>query len=162
MSPDTIAWAMAIGGRHEHPHRMNANALDREQQSFAAIPASARAARQFVVTTLRRHEAPPKVISDYALVVSELVTNIIEHGDGGNVLIALDVADPDWWEMEVVGGSATSPSTLLHPDSWTVATADKASGRGLGIVRYLMDDIVTRTDAGQISVLCRCRRAAPA
>jgi anti-sigma regulatory factor (Ser/Thr protein kinase) len=137
---------------------MNANALDREQQSFAAIPASARAARQFVATTLRRHDATSKVISDFALVVSELVTNIIEHGDGSNMIISLAVADPDWWEVEVVGGSATSPATLLQPDTWTVASADKASGRGLGIVRHLMDDIVSHTNAGQVSIRCRCRR----
>jgi anti-sigma regulatory factor (Ser/Thr protein kinase) len=149
---------MAVRGDNEHPAHMNANALDRERQSFAAIPPSARAARQFVATTLRRHDAPTKVISDYALVVSELVTNIIEHGDGSNMVISLDVADPDWWEVEVVGTSATSPSTLLQPDTWTVASADKASGRGLGIVRRLMDEIVAETNAGQVSIRCRCRR----
>lgn len=151
--------AMAVPRRHEHPAHMNANALDREQQSFAAIPASARAARQFVAATLRRQNAPPKLIGDYALVVSELVSNIIEHGDGSTMVISLDVADPDWWEMEVVGGAATPPITLLQPDTWTVASADKASGRGLGIVRHLMDDIVTHTNAGQLSIRCRRRRA---
>jgi anti-sigma regulatory factor (Ser/Thr protein kinase) len=151
---------MGDGGsrRHEHRPDMNPNALDREQQRFAAIPTSARAARQFVATTLRRHGAPTKVISDYALVVSELVTNIIEHGDGSSMVISLDMADPDWWEVEVVGGSTASPGTLLQPDTWTVASADKASGRGLGIVRHLMDDIVTKTDAGQVRIRCRRRR----
>lgn len=137
---------------------MNANALDREQQSFAAIPANARAARQFVAATLRRHDAPPKLISDFALVVSELVTNIIEHGDGSNMVISLDVADPDWWEVEVVGGAANLPTTLLQPGTWTVAGADEASGRGLGIVRHLMDDVVSHTNASQVSIRCRCRR----
>lgn len=150
--------AMAVARRHEHHAHMSANAVDREQQSFAAIPASARAARQFVAATLRRHDAPPKLISDYALVVSELVSNIIEHGDGSTMVISLDVADPDWWEVEVVGGATTPPITLLQPDTWTVASADKESGRGLGIVRHLMDDIVTHTDAGQVSIRCRSRR----
>jgi anti-sigma regulatory factor (Ser/Thr protein kinase) len=150
--------SMAVPGGDESPAHINAHAPDREKQSFAAIPTSARAARQFIATTLRRHDAPPKVISDYALVVSELVTNLIEHGDGSNMDICLDVADPDGWEMEVVGGSATMPSTLLEPDTWTVASAAEASGRGLGIVRFLMDDIVTNTDAGQVSIRCRRRR----
>ena len=149
---------MAVPGSDESPAHTNAHALDREQQSFAAIPTSARAARQFIATTLRRHDAPSKVISDYALVVSELVTNIIEHGDGSNIVVCLDAADPDWWEMEVVGGSATPPSTLLEPDTWTVASADKISGRGLGIVRSLVDDIVTNADAGHVSIRCRRRR----
>jgi hypothetical protein len=68
------------------------------------------------------------------------------------------VADPDWWEVEVVGGAATLPTMLLQPDTWTVAGANEASGRGLGIVRHLMDDIVSHTNAGQVSIRCRCRR----
>jgi anti-sigma regulatory factor (Ser/Thr protein kinase) len=75
------------------------------------------------------------------------------------MVISLDVANPDWWEVDVVGGSATSPSALLEPDTWTVAGADEVSGRGLGIVRHLMDDIVTDTSAGQVSIRCRCRRS---
>ncbi|MBK5331858.1 MAG: hypothetical protein JJD93_07800, partial [Ilumatobacteraceae bacterium] len=55
---------------------MNASAIDRVQQTFEAVPTSARAARQFVTSTLRAHGAANSVISDYALVVSELATNI--------------------------------------------------------------------------------------
>ena len=36
--------------------------------------------------------------------VSELASNIIEHGNGSSLIIDLDVADPEWWGMEVVGG----------------------------------------------------------
>ena len=99
-------------------------------------------------------------IRDFALVVSELVTNIIEHGDGTIMVIYLDVADPGWWEVEVVGGSsAASPSSLLQPATWSVAGADAISGRGLGIVRHLMDDVVTGITTGQVSIRCRLRRA---
>ena len=137
---------------------MSASAVFREHRAFESIPSSARAGRQFVTDTLREYGATDKVISDYALVVSELVTNIIEHGNGSNLTILLDVADPDWWEVEVVGGSSKAPGHLLHPETWTVADADDASGRGLGIVRHLMDDIISRTDAGQVSIRCRRRR----
>lgn len=137
---------------------MNGSAVDREQHVFEAVPTSARAGRQFVTDTLRDHGASVKVISDYALAVSELVTNIIEHGNGSNLTILLDVADPDWWEVEVVGGVSDAPSHLLHPDTWNVADADEASGRGLGIVRHLMDEIVSHTDAGLVSIRCRRRR----
>ena len=41
-------------------------------------------------TRCAQRDAPAKVISDYALVVSELVTNIIEHGDGSSLVIYLD------------------------------------------------------------------------
>lgn len=137
---------------------MNTSALDREQQSFDAVPTSARAARRFVSDTLRSNDASAKVISDYALVVSELVSNIIEHGDGSNIVIYLDVADPDWWEIEVVGGTV-APSNLLQPDLWAVAGSEEPSGRGLGIVRHLMDDITTGSRSSQVSVRCRRRRA---
>ena len=136
---------------------MNASAVDRVQETFEAVPASARAARQFVSHTLRAHGAADNVISDYALVVSELATNIIEHGDGSNLVIFLDVADPDWWGMEVVGGASTASSRILEPSSWTVAAVDEPSGRGLGIVRHLMDEIVLDASDGQFSVRC-CRR----
>ena len=137
---------------------MNGSAVDREQHVFEAVPTSARAGRQFVTDTLRDHGATVKVISDYALAVSELVTNIIEHGNGSNLTILLHVADPDWWDVEVVGGASDAPSRLLHPDTWAVADSDEASGRGLGIVRQLMDEIISHTDAGLVSIRCRRRR----
>jgi anti-sigma regulatory factor (Ser/Thr protein kinase) len=138
---------------------MNASDIDREQKSFDAIPTSARAARQFVTDTLRSHGATPKVIGDYALVVSELTTNIIEHGNRSSLIIFVDVADTDWWEVEVVGGAETPSRQLLRPDTWTVAGADEASGRGLGIVRHLMDEISSDVTGGQIGIRCRRRRA---
>ena len=139
---------------------MNASAIDRVQQTLAAVPTSARAAREFVRDTLRSHGASNSVITDYALVVSELATNIIEHGDGSDLIVFLDVADPEWWGMEVVGGAASAANRVLvlEPESWTVAAADEPSGRGLGIVRHLVDEIVTDTTDGQISIRCRRRK----
>jgi anti-sigma regulatory factor (Ser/Thr protein kinase) len=134
---------------------MTSNASDREQQTFEAVPTSARAARRFVSDTLRAHGAGLQLIKDFALVVSELATNIIEHGDGSRLVIYLDVADPQWWELEVVGGATTAPSQLRDPDTWTVAGVDNTSGRGLGIVRRLMHDITTGSTAGQFSIRCR-------
>jgi anti-sigma regulatory factor (Ser/Thr protein kinase) len=140
------------------PGDMNSSAVDREQMTFEAVPASARAARQFVSDTLRAHGAGEQMARDFALIVSELTTNIIEHGDGSSLVIFLDVADPDWWEVEVVGGASTPPAQLLHPDTWTVAGADEESGRGLGIVRHLVDDVSAGAQADQVSIRCRRRR----
>jgi anti-sigma regulatory factor (Ser/Thr protein kinase) len=137
----------------------NASALDREQKTFEAVPTSARAARLFAADTLLAHGASPRVAKDFALIVSELTTNIIEHGDGSTLVIFLDVADPDWWEVEVVGGATTPPEKLLQPDTWSVAGAEEPSGRGLGIVRHLVDEVATRTNDGQVSIRCRRRRA---
>jgi anti-sigma regulatory factor (Ser/Thr protein kinase) len=139
---------------------MNSSAVDREHQTFEAVPISARSARRFVTETLCLHGASAGIISDYALAVSELASNIIEHGDGSSLSIYLDVTDREWWDVEVVGGSMTPPDTLPEPDSWRVAGSHEPSGRGLGIVRHLMDDIVTSTSGNQISIRCRKRREA--
>jgi anti-sigma regulatory factor (Ser/Thr protein kinase) len=138
---------------------MNASEIDREQKSFDPVPTSARAARQFVSETLRSNGATPKVIGDYALAVSELTTNIIEHGNRTSLIVFVDIADTDWWEVEVAGGAAAPARELLEPDTWTVAGADEVSGRGLGIVRHLMDEISSDITGGQISIRCRRRRA---
>lgn len=138
---------------------MNVGAIDREQRTFEAVPTSARAARQFVIEILRQHGATTTVIGDYALVVSELATNIIEHGNGSRLVICVDVADPEWWEVEVVGGTPATSNQVLQPDTWTVAGAEQASGRGHGIVRHLMDHVATDTTDGQVSIRCRRRRA---
>ena len=137
---------------------MNGNALDRERRTFDAVPSSARAARQFVTALLQNHAAPIGVIGDYSLVVSELVTNVIEHSDGFQVEIIVDVDDPEWWVLEVVGGAPAAPKRMLAPEMWTVAGAHEVSGRGLGIVRQLMDDVVTDVAPDRISVRCRRRR----
>ncbi len=137
---------------------MNSSAVDREHRSFEPVPVSARSARQFVSETLCLHGASAGIISDYALAVSELASNIIEHGNGSNLSIYLDVTDPDWWDVEVVGGSMTPPDTLPEPDMWRLAAADEPSGRGLGIVRHLMDNITAVTSGDEISIRCRKRR----
>jgi len=86
-----------------------------------------------------------------------LVSNIIEHGDGLELSLALS-ATPDAWELSVVGGRCTPESLVLRPEKWSVAGADEDSGRGLGIVRQLMDEISVDTSAGTVSVNCRRRR----
>ena len=141
---------------------MNTSAIDREQRAFESVPTSARAARQFVTELLRRHGATPAAVDDCALVVSELVTNIIEHGDGSVMMIVLDTSDPAWWDIEVTSGVAPdAPQLVLEPETWTVASAEDVSGRGLGIVRHLMDHVTTDSTGGQLSVRCRRRRSEP-
>jgi anti-sigma regulatory factor (Ser/Thr protein kinase) len=132
---------------------------DLERRTFDAIPSSARAARQFAIELLSRHGASPGVIGDCSLVVSELVTNAIEHSDGTPVEVIFGVRDPEWWELEIVGGPSAAAKHLQAPELWTIAGAHDVSGRGLGIVRRLMDNVVTDTSADRVSVSCRRRRS---
>jgi len=137
---------------------MTVGAIDRDRRTFEAIPISAHAARRFVTETLREHGASSNVIGDYALAVSELATNVIEHGDGSGLTIRIDVSDPLWWEVEVAGGTANADNSVLHPNTWSVAGAEQASGRGLGIVRHLMDHVVADATDGRVSIRCRRQR----
>lgn len=145
-------------GGHERLADMNGSTVDRQQKSFESVPSSARAARQFVADSLRRQGASASVVADFVLVVSELATNIIEHGNGSGLVVYFDVTDPQWWDVTVAGTTSSAPGQLLEPGTWTVAGADDTSGRGLGIVRHLMEDIVSERSDGLVSIRCRHRR----
>jgi anti-sigma regulatory factor (Ser/Thr protein kinase) len=135
---------------------------DRQARSFASVPASSRAARVFVSGSLRAHGATGRVIDDFTLVVGELTANAIEHGDGADLLVALDFTDKQWWNLEVSGPSNDVATWMHDPDQWRMADPDAESGRGLGITRALMDDVVTNAEAHWLSVKCRQRVASSA
>lgn len=137
---------------------MNLSAVDREHQIFDAVTASAQAARKFVGAILGQRSAPDSVVVDFRLVVSELVSNVIEHGDGTVLTVFVDFSDHDWWEIEVVGGIALSSRKIKQPNEWTIAATEEGTGRGLGIVRQLMDEVITNVSDGNVSVRCRRRR----
>lgn len=137
---------------------MNLSAVDREHQIFDAMPTSARAARKFVGEILRQRSAPNSVVVDFRLVASELVSNVIEHGDGMGLTVFGDFSDQNWWEVGVVAGSTLSSSKMKHPNEWTVAGSEDRTGRGLGIVRKLMDDVIIDISEGLVSVRCRLHR----
>lgn len=140
-------------------HTMSIEARDREQRDFAAVPASSRAARTFVSAALRAGGATAGVISDYELVVSELTANLIEHGDGSGLTVSIDVADEQWWEVAVVGTTAAVGAPMMAaPATWTLAGPFEPSGRGLGIVRQLMDEVDTDSADGHLTIRCRRRR----
>jgi anti-sigma regulatory factor (Ser/Thr protein kinase) len=130
-----------------------------ERRSFASVPASSRAARAFVSNSLRAHGATGQVIDDFTLVVGELTANAIEHGNGTDLLVALDFTDERWWNLEVSGSSGDIDAHLHRPEEWRMADPEDDSGRGLGITRALMDDVVTKAEAHWLSIRCRQRVA---
>ncbi len=135
---------------------MDVGRTTRQRGSFPAQPSTARAARAFVAEHLSAQGATAAVVDDFALAVSEVVSNAIAHADDTEVVVVIDTSDHEWWQVDVVSHSPL-PSRLRDPNGWTVAPASAASGRGLGIVRSLMDE-VSVLDAGSI-VAMRRRRA---
>lgn len=136
--------------------RMPRDRSRREERVFRATPGSARAIRRFVRDALQDARARADVISDFQLVVSELAANAIEHGSGGDVVVEVDGSRPAWWEVTV--SSTILGARLRSAREWSIADADAGSGRGLGIVRRLMDDVRVDHHGDRISVRCRMRR----
>jgi anti-sigma regulatory factor (Ser/Thr protein kinase) len=134
---------------------------DGEQRVFRATPSSTRSIRRFVSETLRAARARADVVTDFQLVVSELAANAIEHGTGDDLVVDVDTTQSSWWEVTV---SSTLPTgrrrdgRLRTARQWSIADPDASSGRGLGIVRRLMDDVRVEHHADRISVRCRMRR----
>jgi len=126
-------------------------------RSYPSTPPTARAARNFVVAQLRRAAASEDAVADFELIVSELVTNSVQYGNGAEIVVGVDAVTGDWYTVSISSGvdGALPP---LDPTSWTVADAEMRSGRGLGIVHSLADDISVAVNDGRLVIVCRRRR----
>jgi len=131
--------------------------VDLLMRSFASVPRSARAARDFVVDELRRADAQARAIADFELMVSELVTNSVQYGSGAEIVVGVDAVTDGWFTISISSG-VDGVLPPLDPASWTVADAEQRSGRGLGIVRALADDLSVAVTDGRLVIVCRRRR----
>jgi anti-sigma regulatory factor (Ser/Thr protein kinase) len=107
------------------------------------------AARRFVTERLDGVAADRCVVDDLRLAASELVTNALEHGEHEPVVVELGV------NTGVVSLSVTSRSPHDHVapvSDWSVAHADEITGRGLGIVRTLADDVSVTRGGGMLTI----------
>lgn len=95
---------------------------------LAPVPASVRIGRQFVARALTDRDIPPEQIEDAMLIVSELVTNAIQHGRPPvRLRLCLTPADVT---IEVEDGGDGRPRRR-----WPGTEA--LGGRGLAIVATL-------------------------
>jgi anti-sigma regulatory factor (Ser/Thr protein kinase) len=124
---------------------------------YPSAPISAREAREFVAAELRRADASSSAVDDLGLIVSELVANSIQHGDGGAIVVRVD-PDSGTCFAVTVGSGVGSKRPPMDPATWTVAPSDQRSGRGLGIVRQLADEITVALASGRLDITCRLRR----
>ncbi|MBU6529682.1 ATP-binding protein [Streptomyces mayonensis] len=106
--------------------------------SFEPAPAFVSPCRRITTASLRRWGVPEAVIDNVVLVVSELVTNAIEHG-GSNTALRVCLNDGEL-RIEVADGNQ-SPATLQDPAD------DDESGRGLYLVA-LLAELWGTNDAG--------------
>lgn len=117
--------------------------------------ANVSAARRFVRQELEGR-VPDDAVSDLMLATSELVTNAFEHGSQQPVRLTVRT-DADEASITVVSGG--DDSRVPDVESWTTARADRVSGRGLGIVREIADDIDVERSPGSVAITVRRRFA---
>ena len=97
-------------------------------------------ARRLVSTCARQAGMPEERVAQVAIVVTELATNLLKHGDGGHVL-AVPFEDGEGAGLEVLaldrgGGMANVPRCM--DDGYSTAGSP---GNGLGAVARLANDV---------------------
>lgn len=105
-------------------------------------------ARRDVREHLLDRRCPSDIVDDLALVVTELVTNGVEHGTGSHVAVELDLR-PDIVSISVTSEGAAD---LGDPSSWIMPPKETRTGRGLALVRRLVDDVQWSVAAGRLRV----------
>jgi anti-sigma regulatory factor (Ser/Thr protein kinase) len=109
-------------------------------------------ARRFVRRMLA-DSADASTLADLQLIVSELFTNAVEHGVDGTVRLVIHD------EPRFVGVTVQSrgPAPRVgDATEWQVAAPSAVSGRGLGIVRELADEVLVERDGDDLYVTARC------
>jgi serine/threonine-protein kinase RsbW len=117
-------------------------------------------ARHIVVDHLSGRGVSSVVVDDLELVTSELVTNAIVHprptGRSDVVVhVHVDVSDAVVLSVANFGAANAIPAV----DQWHPASPAALSGRGLGIVRRLCDEVAVE-QRGELAVVT-CRRHLP-
>jgi anti-sigma regulatory factor (Ser/Thr protein kinase) len=117
---------------------------------FAVDMQNVSVARRFVSDTLDG-QVESSVVADLMLATSELVTNAFEHGRECPVVVtARTTADGASVSVRSVGASGLDDDI----DTWTPPCEPATTGRGLGIIRAIADqiDIVRHDDMLEITI----------
>jgi anti-sigma regulatory factor (Ser/Thr protein kinase) len=118
----------------------------------AARARSVGEARRAVASFLSASAVPSVVVDDIELVTSELVTNAVVHPVPSDHPIRICVSVGAAVMLEV---AHHGPSTALPPvETWQMAAPAEPSGRGLGIVRRLCDEVQVSQEGGWAVVAC--------
>ena len=128
--------------------------VDLLMRSFPSVPPSTHAAREFVVGELRRASASDRTVANFELIVSELVTNSVQYGNGAEIVVGVDAVTDGWYTVSISSG-VDGVLPPLDPTAWKVADAEMRNGRGLGIVRSLADDLSVALSDGRLVIVCR-------
>lgn len=135
-----------------------------------ATHAAARGARRTATDFARRDGLSSEEVEQLALVLSELLSNAVDHGGGGaardgdeldgpvGVTLRLWLGDGDWAvEVDDEGaGDAARLAELLAGDPQFALEDER--GRGFFLVREMVDALSVRPGAGGLGVCVRAER----
>lgn len=125
---------------------------------LAPRPASIAAARRMVTEALVGLEVEPAVLEDIRLAVSEACSNVVLHGPAaGTYEVVLRVRGEEC-EVQVRDSGAGLVADAL-PDS--LPPAASPSGRGLAIMRAVMDEVELSADPDHGTVVSLVKRLVP-
>ena len=91
--------------------------------------------------------SPDAVIERARLVASELVTNAFEHCIAGIVTLDVSIAG-DAVVLTVTSPGPNHPRGMPPVNAWRVPPPTNPSGRGLGMVRRVADEVVVDNGVG--------------
>lgn len=112
-----------------------------------ADPSQLAKVRHEVGQSARELSAEPDIADDLSLVVSELMTNAIQHSGDSDVTVLVQ-RQPGAWAVEVSGATADLPVTGQRPET------SVRSGRGLFIVGAIMDEVELVRRGDGVRVRC--------
>lgn len=115
---------------------------------LAAVDSSVPEARRIVGDALDRRALGPGVVDDLVLAVSELVSNAVLHGSGADLSLAVR-AEPEGFEVSVTS-SGSADVGPVH--SWSMPPPGSIGGRGLALVRSVVDRVDVATDGDRLTV----------
>jgi len=114
----------------------------------AAEPSMIASLRHRVATLARASGARDELVDDLRLVVSELATNVVQHTDSDTIRMTFR-REPTRFVLDVDdAGALTGLEHISAPGP------DRLAGRGLSIVRAVMDDVEIVDDDGRRRLRC--------
>ena len=109
-------------------------------------------ARRFVQSSVDG-AVPDRVAEDLVLATSELVTNAFEHAAVPVIVIVRSGADA----ASVTVRSGGVSDRIDDVDGWRTAPPDSVSGRGLGIVSHIADQVEFARVGDEVEITVRRR-----
>jgi serine/threonine-protein kinase RsbW len=143
---------MTAAHGHQGVHRVGTRDESHLELEVPARASSVGRARRAVATFLAANAVPSVVVDDLELVVSELVTNAVIHPAATDHPVRVSVRVGSDVQLDVAHHG--SSSVLPPVEMWQLAPPTERSGRGLGIVRRLCDDVHVSQDGPWAVVAC--------